>query len=240
MEGLARIPQDRIAVLIGRKGTTRRALEKATNSTLHIDSNSGDISVVWDDEFDPILRMKLPDVIRAIGRGMNPDRALQLLKDDHHLLLYDMREYVGKNPNQQRRIRSRLIGRNGRIRELIEEHSGSEVTIYGSTVVIIGDEDALPLAGQAVERLLQGAEHSSVLKHLEAERRKRRMSSRNLESIDTSDDGGRFEALVPGLDAAKRRRERRYKDAQVDPEDSQAVDEMMNLADDESIGFEEE
>ena len=240
MEGLARIPQDRIAVLIGRKGSTRRALEKATNSTLHIDSNSGDVSVVWDDEFDPILRMKLPDVIRAIGRGMNPDRALQLLKDDHHLLLYDMREYVGKNPNQQRRIRSRLIGRNGRIRELIEEHSGSEVTIYGSTVVIIGDEDALPLAGQAVERLLQGAEHSSVLKHLEAERRKRRMSSRNLESIDTSDDGGRFEALVPGLDAAKRRRERRYKDAQVDPEDSQAVDEMMNLADDESIGFEEE
>ena len=240
MEGLARIPQDRIAVLIGRKGTTRRALEKATNSTLHIDSNSGDVSVVWDDEFDPILRMKLPDVIRAIGRGMNPDRALQLLKDDHHLLLYDMREYVGKNPNQQRRIRSRLIGRNGRIRELIEEHSGSEVTIYGSTVVIIGDEDALPLAGQAVERLLQGAEHSSVLKHLEAERRKRRMSSRNLESIDTSDDGGRFEALVPGLDAAKRRRERRYKDAQVDPEDSQAVDEMMSLADDESIGFEEE
>ena len=240
MEGLARIPQDRIAVLIGRKGATRRALEKATNSTLHIDSNSGDVSVVWDDEFDPILRMKLPDVIRAIGRGMNPDRALQLLKDDHHLLLYDMREYVGKNPNQQRRIRSRLIGRNGRIRELIEEHSGSEVTIYGSTVVIIGDEDALPLAGQAVERLLQGAEHSSVLKHLEAERRKRRMSSRNLESIDTSDDGGRFEALVPGLDAAKRRRERRYKDAQVDPEDSEAVDEMMNLADDESIGFEEE
>ena len=32
MEGLARIPKDRIAVLIGRKGVTRRALEKATNA----------------------------------------------------------------------------------------------------------------------------------------------------------------------------------------------------------------
>ena len=240
MEGLARIPKDRIAVLIGRKGVTRRALEKATNSTLHIDSASGDVSVVWDEEFDPILRMKLPDVIRAIGRGMNPDRALQLLKDDHHLMLYDMREYVGKNPNQQRRIRSRLIGRNGRIRELIEEHSGSEIAIYGSTVVIIGDEEALPLAGQAIERLLQGAEHSSVLKHLEAQRRKKRMSSRNLESIDIPDDGDRFEALVPGLDAAKRKRERRYKDAQVNPEDQEAVGEMMELAEDESIAFEEE
>tara|TARA_Y100000815_G_scaffold255756_1_gene262889 strand:- start:636 stop:1358 length:723 start_codon:yes stop_codon:yes gene_type:complete len=240
MEGLARIPKDRIAVLIGRKGVTRRALEKATNSTLHIDSNSGDVSVVWDEKFDPILRMKLPDVIRAIGRGMNPDRALQLLKDDQHLRLYDMREYVGKSPNQQRRIRSRLIGRNGRIRELIEEHSGSEIAIYGSTVVIIGDEEALPLAGQAIERLLQGAEHSSVLKHLETQRRKKRISSRNLDSIDTQGVGDRFEALVPGLDAAKRKRERRYKDAQVNPEDQEAVGEMMELAEDESIGFEEE
>ncbi len=214
MEGLARIPQDRIAVLIGRKGATRRALEEATNSTLHIDSTSGDVSVVWNDEFDPIVRMKFPDVIRAIGRGMNPERALQLLNDDHHLMLYDMREYVGKNANQQRRIRSRLIGRNGRIRELI--------------------------AGQAIERLLQGAEHSSVLKHLETERRKKRMAARNLESIDLRDESERFAALVPGLDAARRKRERRYKDAQVDPSDEGAVEEMMELAEDESVGFEEE
>ena len=240
MEGLARIPQDRIAVLIGRKGITRRALEEATNSKLHIDSKSGDVSVVWNEDFDPILRMKFPDVIRAIGRGMNPERALQLLKDDQHLMLFDMREYVGKNANQQRRIRSRLIGRNGRIRELIEEHSGAEIVIYGSTVVIIGDEEALPLASQAVERLLQGAEHSSVLKHLETERRKKRMASRNLESIDAHEEGGRFEALVPGLAAARRKRERRYTDAQVDPNATEAIDEMMELAEDESIGFEEE
>ncbi len=240
MEGLARIPQDRIAVLIGRKGVTRRALEEATNSKLHIDSTSGDVSIVWNEDFDPITRMKFPDVIRAIGRGMNPERALQLLQDDHHLMLYDMREYVGKNANQQRRIRSRLIGRNGRIRELIEEHSGAEIVIYGSTVVIIGDEEGLPLAGQAIERLLQGAEHSSVLKHLETERRKKRMAARNLESIDLKGEDDRFAALVPGLEAARRKRQRRYKDAQVDPDDDSAIEEMMELAEDESVGFEEE
>ena len=240
MEGLARIPKDRIAVLIGPKGATRKALEDATNSKLHIDSTSGDVSVIWDDEFDPIIRMKFPDVIRAIGRGMNPERALQLLKDDQHLILHDMREYVGKNSNQQRRVRSRLIGRNGRIRELIEEHSGAEVVIYGSTVVIIGDEDALPLASQAVERLLQRAEQSSVLKHLEIERRKKRMASRNLETFETHDDGDRFSALVPGLEAARRKRERRYKDAQVDPDDEKAMADMMELAEDESIDYGEE
>ena len=133
-----------------------------------------------------------------------------------------------------------MIGRNGRIRELIEEHSGAEFVIYGSTVVIIGDEEGLPLAGQAIERLLQGAEHSSVLKHLETERRKKRMAARNLESIDLREESERFAALVPGLEAARRKRERRYKDAQVDPSDEGAVEEMMELAEDESVGFEEE
>ena len=106
--------------------------------------------------------------------------------------------------------------------------------------MIIGDEDSLPLAGQAIERLLQGAEHSSVLKHLETERRKRRMTSRSLESMDTRGDEDRFEALVPGLDAARRKRERRYKDAQVNPGADVAVDDLMELAEDAFSGVAEE
>ncbi len=240
MEGVTRIPQDRIAVLIGRKGVTRSAIEKASGAKLHIDSRTGDVSVTWEESVDPVMRMKFPDVIKAIGRGMNPDRAIQLLEDEQHLILHDIREYVGKNANQQRRIRSRIIGRNGRIRELIEEHSGAEMVIYGSTIVIIGDEDALPLASQAVTRLLQGAEHSSVLKHLEIERRKKRMASRNLETFETHDDGERFSALVPVIESARRNSERRYKDAQVDPDDEKAMADMMELAEDESIDYGEE
>ena len=66
------------------------------------------------------------------------------------------------------------------------------------------------------------------------------MTSRNLESINAPDDGSRFDALVPGLDSARRRRERRYKEAQVDPDDTQAVEDMMELAEDESVVFGEE
>lgn len=239
MESITRIPQDRIAVLIGRKGATRTAIEEVSGAKLHIDSKTGDVSVTWEADIDPVMRMKFPDLIKAIARGMNPDRAIQLLQDEQHLILFDIREYVGKGANQQRRIRSRLIGRNGRIRELIEEHSGAEMVIYGSTIVIIGDEEALPLASQAVKRLLQGAEHSSVLKHLETERRRKRIASTRLESIEVHENE-RFDALVPGLGAARRRRSRRYKDAQVDPDNENEVDEMMGLADDESISFGEE
>jgi ribosomal RNA assembly protein len=240
MESLARIPMKRIAVLIGTKGSTRRAIEEASGAKLKIDSRSGDISCEWEEDFDPIKQLKLPGVIKAIGRGMNPERAIQLMQDDHFLEMIDIREYVGKQANQQRRIRSRIIGRNGRIRELIEEHSGAEVAIYGSTIVIIGGEDSIPLASQAIQRLLHGAEHSSVLKNLEGERRRRRMSSRNLDSIQTKDDYDRFDVLVPGLAAARRSKERRLKSSQVDPDDADAVTEMLELSEDEEISYEEE
>ena len=45
-QSLPRVPQDRIAVLIGAKGATRRELETAAGcKSLQIDSTSGDIEV---------------------------------------------------------------------------------------------------------------------------------------------------------------------------------------------------
>ena len=147
MEHLARIPQDRIAVLIGKGGETRKMLEEACGATLEIDSKSGEVMADWGEvDVDPIVRMKMPDVIAAIGRGLAPKRAVQLIQDEVFLKMYDIREWVGRQPNQTRRMRSRLIGRNGRIRSLIEEISRCEMAIYGSTVLVIGDEDGLALA----------------------------------------------------------------------------------------------
>ena len=127
MEHLARIPKNRIAVLIGKHGSTRKMIEEACGASIHIESNSGDVSVIWPEGeiIDPIIKMKLPDVIFAIGRGLAPKRAVQLIDDEVFLRMYDIREWVGRQPNQTRRMRSRLIGTNGRIRSLIEE-----LTVY--------------------------------------------------------------------------------------------------------------
>ena len=122
----------------------------------------------------------MPDVIRAIGRGMAPSRAITLLEDDVHLKMYDIREWVGRQPNQIKRMRGRIIGRNGRIRELIEELSGVELVVYRSTVVVVGDIDSLTIGSAAVERVLSGAEHGTVLKYLESERRRQRVERQTL------------------------------------------------------------
>ena len=109
MEHLSRVPKDRIAVLIGKSGKTRKMIEKACEGSLSIDSQTGDVSISWSGDPDPIRRMKVPDVISAIGRGFSPERAVQLLDDDVFLRMYDIREWVGRQPNQTRRMRSWLM-----------------------------------------------------------------------------------------------------------------------------------
>ena len=243
MEHLARIPQDRIAVLIGKGGETRRMLEEACGATLEIDSKNGEVMADWGEgSVDPIVRMKMPDVIVAIGRGLAPKRAVQLIQDEVFLKMYDIREWVGRQPNQTRRMRSRLIGRNGRIRSLIEEISRCEMAIYGSTVLVIGDEDGLALAAPAIEGILRGSEHSTILHGLEQDRKRQRLRSRRLESYEgrSIDESSTFDTLVPGLAEARRRRERRHRNSQADPDEEEEVSSMLDLTDDEEIVYEEE
>lgn len=245
-QALPRVPKDRIAVLIGSKGATKKELEEAAGcKRIIIDSESGELEVQWPDvgEYDPVKAMKLPDVIKAIGRGMAPNRAIQLLQDDWFFEIVDLREHVGKRSNQQRRIRARIIGSEGKIRKMIEFHTDTEISIYKSTVVLVGEGLGLSNARQAIEMLASGSEHGTVLKFLERERKKFRMESRSLDYIEErpQDIGGSdFSNLVPGLSDVAVRRNRRMKASQVDPNDAEEVNEMMELAEDEGISWEEE
>jgi ribosomal RNA assembly protein len=243
MEHLARIPKDRIAVLIGKRGVTRKMIENACDGKLNIDSVSGEVNIIWNSEdVDPIVRMKMPDVIMSIGRGLAPKRALQLIEDDIFLRMFDIREWVGRQPNQIRRMRSRLIGTNGRIRSLIEELSGCEIAIYGSTVLIIGDNEGLAISVPAIEGILRGSEHGTVLYGLEQDRRRQRIQSRSLESFQdkSQEPQSGFDVLVPGLADARRKAERKFTNSQVDPQNEEEISNMLQLAEDEEIVSEEE
>jgi ribosomal RNA assembly protein len=245
-QGLPRVPKDRIAVLIGAKGTTMKSIREACGcQDLFINSETGDVEVTWGEpgSYDPVKAMKLPDVVKAIGRGMAPKAAIRLFDDQHFFEMVDLRDFVGKRSNQQRRVRSRIIGSQGKVRKLIENLTDTEITIYKSTVVIIGEQEGLFAARQAIEMLAGGSEHGSVLGYLEKDRRKAKLSNRSLDSIAIKSDSVEttgFENLVPGLSEISDRRSRRMRASQVDPEDGEAVSEMMELSEDETVVWEEE
>ncbi len=167
-----RIPEDRIGVAIGPGGSTKRALAEATRTEIEAGPEPGEFRVHGPDDGDPLAVLKARDVILAIGRGFSPERARRLLRDDSYLAVLDIKLVSGKRAKAALwRIRSRLIGSHGKARERIEELSGCSVSVYGSTVAIIGQERQLEHATQAVELLLRGSEHSTVFHMLARQRR---------------------------------------------------------------------
>lgn len=167
-----RIPDDRLAVVIGPGGATRRQVEESTRTELQVDTEDSSVTVTAPDESDPILRLKARDIVLAIGRGFSPARAMRLLKDDTLLAVLDIKETTGKREKAALwRIRSRVIGSSGHARTRIEELTGASVSVYGNTVSLIGNERQLANAGRAVRLLLRGSEHSTVF-HMLARRRR--------------------------------------------------------------------
>jgi ribosomal RNA assembly protein len=167
----ARVPEDRIGALIGPGGRTKRAIASSTHTEIEIDAAEGEVRVSGPDS-DPMGALRARDIVLAIGRGFSPERAFRLLKDDTFLGILDIKFTTGKRGKAVlRRIRSRVIGTHGRARTRIEELSGCSMSVYGSTVALIGEEDQLERGTRAVQLLLRGSEHSTVF-HLLARLRK--------------------------------------------------------------------
>ncbi len=176
-----RIPRDRIGVLIGHKGETRRMLEERSGLKLDVDTDDNEVMIHDEVEgVDPLMVLKMRDIVKAIGRGFSPQRAMRLFSDDAYFELLDIHDYVGKHKNHIRRVTARIIGSEGKTRKLIEEHTGCQLTVYGHTVGLIGDLENLGNAKQACDMLLNGAEHASVYRFLEAQRRAARRSRQEL------------------------------------------------------------
>jgi ribosomal RNA assembly protein len=174
VEGV-RIPARRVGVLIGHEGATKKELEERTGVELVIDSESGDVQFQDAKAFDPVLGLKLRDIVRAIGRGFPAELAMRLLQDDTYLEVLDLHDYVGKKPNHVERVRARLIGTHGKTRIIIEETTGANMRIEGDTVGLLGDIAEVALAKEAVEMIIDGAPHSAVYKMLERKRKELRL-----------------------------------------------------------------
>ena len=172
-----RIPSDRVGALVGKDGSSKKMIEERTVIKLQIDKEG---EVVYDDNaegVEPIMALQIMDVIKAVGRGFNPDKAMKLLDDeDMYFESIDIKDVIGDRQNQVVRARGRLIGKDGKTRKLIEDLADVYMSVYGNTVSLIGNSISLPIAKNAIEMLLHGSEHSTVYHYLESQRPKLRIA----------------------------------------------------------------
>ena len=170
-----KIPQERVAVLIGKAGAVKKRLEELGKVSMDIDSKEGDV-VIEGESLDVYIAIR---VIKAIARGFNPDVAEKLFKDTNTFELIEVQEFVRKSRKKQMRLKGRVIGQEGKSREYIESFTETNIVIYGKTIGIIGELERVAMAKQAIEMLLEGSPHGNVYKWLD--NKKRELIKRELE-----------------------------------------------------------
>ncbi len=168
-----RIPKERVGVLIGPDGVSKRHIEEKLSVELAIDSDSGDVNITLKDTAeDPSLIFRAKDVITSIGRGFSPEHAFRLIRDEDAVLdVIDLRTVFGKSETDLKRVKGRIIGMNGKTRRILEELTDANVAVYGHTVSLIGNMDQIDIAREAIQMLVKGSMHSTVYRFLHRKRR---------------------------------------------------------------------
>ncbi|OWJ53860.1 KH domain-containing protein [Pyrodictium delaneyi] len=164
----AKLPPERVGVLIGEGGKVKTEIMKRTRTKITVDSTTGMVIIEPESpDVPPFMVMKAQEIVKAIAYGFSPERAMRLLDDDQILVVVDLKQYVGDAPNHLQRVKGRIIGEKGKARKTIEEMTGTYISIYDNYVAIIGDFETANIAKQAIEMLIQGRQHSTVYRFLE-------------------------------------------------------------------------
>ncbi len=179
-EKIIRIPNDRIAVLIGKSGNVKSQIERLCHVLVDIDGDTGEVLIKSQGAVEKMQPFKAIEIVTAIGRGFSPENAFTLLKGENALHVIDLREFAGKSSANVERIKGRIIGEGGRARRNMENLSGTHISVYGRTVSIIGDSSKLRIAVDAISAISSGSLHGSVYSKLEAANRQAKQEKMKL------------------------------------------------------------
>ena len=189
MEGASafvKVPLDRIGALVGPDGRVKANIEKKLSVGLRIDSQTGDIQItLMPTAQDPTVLFRAKEIVTAIGRGFSPEHAFRLLEDNEAMLeVIDLRETVGRSQSDMKRLKGRVIGKEGKTRRIIEELTEVSICVYGHTISIVGEIDQVQVAKEAVQMLIRGSLHRTVYRFLH--RKRRELKKRKIELWETS------------------------------------------------------
>ncbi len=174
-----RISRERLAVLIGKEGETKKEIEDRLGVTIDIDTEDGSIRMenVGD---DVLATWKARDIIKAIGAGLNPAKAMKLISDDYVLEIIDIEDIVGRSRKAVMRQKARIIGTKGKARKTIEECTGAYISVSRKRVAIVGTPERVNAAREAIIMITKGMPHGVVYKVLQKNARDLKMKEFSL------------------------------------------------------------
>lgn len=176
-----KIAEDRIGVLIGKNGETKRKIEERTHTKITIKGTEVDISG------SPYYEMIAENVVNAISLGFSSEKAMLLTKENKDYTY----EFIPLQEKKFMAIRGRIIGRNRDILNNIEKISECYVCVGKEGIGIIGDYEDVEDVKEAILILINHGKPGVAYKFL-SKRKKQRKDRGMLERMDSE---GEFENL---------------------------------------------
>ena len=155
------ISEDRIRVLIGKDGETKKKIEDKTHTQILISGTDVTISG------SPYYEMLAQNIIDAINLGFNPEKALLLTKDYKDYSF----EFIPLSEKRFMSIRGRIIGTNRSVTNTIEKISDCYVNVGKEGVGIIGDYEDVEDVKEAIEMIINNGKFGTAYRFLENKKR---------------------------------------------------------------------
>ncbi len=111
------------------------------------------------------------NVMQAFARGFDIATSCLLLGEDCFFESVDMKAFL-KRSDRVKRIKARIIGREGKTKEYVQEVSGARVCVYGGTVSFIGTIGQIKTARAAMDTLLEGGTHNKAYIMMQKEKKR--------------------------------------------------------------------
>lgn len=160
------IPTKRFVLLEGDKQKLLKEFQKRLSCKITL-SGESEVTI----EGEPYDEYNAKQVIQAFGRGFEPKECYKLLSEDYYFEQINMKESFRKR-DQLQRMKARVIGEEGKAKTYIESVSGAKLSIFGSTVSLIGKIDEITVAKAALNVLINGGKHKTAYHVMENEKRK--------------------------------------------------------------------
>lgn len=140
-------------------------LEKKLNLSIDIKDNNVVLNGESLDEYEASI------VFEAINFGFSLHKAITLKEEDMAFRVIHIKEHTKRN---LREIKSRLIGKNGKTRKVMEEITGCKILIKEGNVGIIGYVEDAENLSIAIIKIIKGSKQSNMYQYLERRNREKK------------------------------------------------------------------
>jgi ribosomal RNA assembly protein len=153
--------KEELSNIIGKKGRKIKRIKKELGIDVKIDEN-----LEIDKKKCKLNDFELQNIFDALAMGFDVDTCLKLRDFNYDFFRLDLKSL---RESRRRIIKGRILGREGKIKKIIEENTDCKLKIFKNKIGIIGESENVEIAKRAVEMLMRGKDFNAVKRWLEKE-----------------------------------------------------------------------